>query len=362
MKSFPTGISPRITWLVAALMFTASVVAQAQPANLAQLAKPNWNRAVALRAAAYPPDSTALSRWLQQIENVAVTALHQELENSDQAGSPAFEAQLHKLAIALAEAPLDDSADDLLAWLANYPSQVLVAHEESAAYGVPLFPIAAAAKGSQLERQRRMAQRHAEEWAEEWAATDPSQWTQHYLAASAIQRQGFIQSLSGASADALLALADQLQAQIPAQPELAAPAGVVASRLSAAQLFLAAYAYSSGADSAALLREAGWRLNAAQRAQMFAGVMELPAADKTALGISMLAPGLQSNPNVSSMLLTLLDDPELGAAAALALAGHPDPKIQASLQRMLQAGGLKGRRAALALDENGPNHATVIEP
>lgn len=362
MKLCPTGIPLRFTWLVATLMFTASVVVYAQTAESQNLPIPNWDRAVALRAAAYPIDSSAVSRWLQQIENGAAKALHQELKNSDQAGSPAFEAQLRKLAIALAEAPLNDSADDLLAWLANYPSQVLVAHEESAAYGVPLFPIAAAAKGSQLERQRRLAQRHAEEWAEQWVATDPSQWTQHYLAASAIQQQGFIQSLSGAPADALIAMAKQLQAQLPAQPELAAPAGVVASRLSDAQLFLAAYAYSSGADSAALLREAGWRLNAAQRAQMFAGVMELPAADKIALGISMLAPGLQSNPNVSSMLLKLLDDPELGASAALALAGHSDPTVQASLQRMLQAGGLKGRRAGLALDENGPNHATVIEP
>ena len=338
-------------------MMTASIVAYAQASEPQSLPKPNWERVAALRVAANPPESDALSNWLQQIENGESAMLLQQLQHSEQAAGPAFEAQLHKLAIALAETSLDSPVDELLAWLASYSSQVLVAHEESAAYGVPLYLVAAAAKGSQAERQRRLASRSSSALL----AADPLQWTQRYLAASAVEREGFIQSLQVAPIAGLVAMADQLQSKLPAHAELAAAVGIIASRLSDPQLFLAAYRYSSGADSVALLREAGWRLDAAQRSQVFTGVMALPASDKTALGISMLAPSLQSNPEVSSTLLKLLDDQDLGAAAALALAGHPDAKVQASLQGLLQEGGLKGRRAALALDKNTVVQATGLE-
>lgn len=249
-------------------------------------------------------------------------------------------------------------ADDVLAWLADYHSQVLVAHDESAAYGVPLFPVAAAARGSQRERQRRWAKQNSNSWL----TGDPLQWTQRYLAASAVEREGFSQSLQVAQDGALVAIADQLQLQLPAHAELAAPLGWVASRLSDPKLFLAAYRDSIGADSVAILREAAWRLDTAQRSQLFAAVVVLPAADKAALGISVLAPSLQTNPQVSNSLLNLLDNPELGASAALALAGNPDPAVQASLQRMLQSGGLKARRAALALDQETSSQAAGIEP
>lgn len=358
MKLILTDYLRCIIRLVPALMLSASMVAQAQPADQRKLPKPNWDTATALQAAANPDNTAAVSGWLQQIEDGDSAELLQELQHHDRANSPAFEGQLHRLAIALAEAPLGDSADDVLLWLASYRSQVLVAHEESAAYGVPLFPVAAAAKGSQFERQRRQAQGSGEQLI----AAEPKQWIQNYLAASAPEREGYLQSLRLAPADELAALADGLQSLLPAEAELAAPAGIIASTLSDPQLFLAAYQHSQGADTAAVLREAGWRLDAAQRSQMFAGVMAMPSSDKKALGISMLAPSLHSNPTVSTTLLNLLDDNELGAAAALALAGHPDPQVQASLQHMLQGGGLKARRAALALDQNAAAKNMSDEP
>jgi hypothetical protein len=363
MNHFLSSHLPAVTRLIPALLLAASMAIHAQQPLAQSFTTPNWDNAAALSAATHPDNAIVVGDWLQQIEAGNSTQLLAALQLSAHAASPAFEAQLHQLAIALAEAPLaeipfDSPADDVLAWLANYPSQVLVAHEEFATYGVPLFAVAAAAQGSQLQRQRRLAAQNSGPML----TADPERWTQRYLAASVVERQGYIQNLQAAPPERLFDLATQLQLQLPIHAEFAAPAGVVASRLSDPQLFLTAYRYSSGTDSVAILREAGWRLDAAQRSELFTGLMALPAADKAGLGISLLAPSLQSNPQFSATLLQLLDNPELGAASALALAGHPDPAVQASLQSMLKAGGLKGRRAALALDKNALSPSAGLEP
>jgi hypothetical protein len=275
--------------LLVLLAFTAGIAIPASALDAQGLPQPNWDAAAALEAAdqasrdAEPADH--LSLWLQEAETGRADQLLIRLQQSTRTGQPAFEAQLQRLAIHLAEAPLDAAVDELLRWLMHYPSAVLVPHEENARYGVALFPVAASAQGSLAERERR--------------------------------RTG----QSSASA---------LEADV--------------------RVFLDAYRNSQGADTVQLLREAGWRLDAAQRGELFENVMALPASEKTALVISMLAPELQANPAVSGRLLNLLDDPELGAAAALALAGHPDPKVQVQLQEILRSGGVKAQRAALALD------------
>lgn len=360
MKSQTTGLSARNSPLFCLLLITACFVRVAAAADPAGLPQANWNRTAALQAASIPQHQHELQNWLQMIDAGNADSLLIKLQRSRQTGYPAFEAQLFELALNLAEeAPQDAAIDALLLWLADFPSAVLVAHEDHADYGVPLYPVAAAAKGSLTERQRRKAQKLANQLLN----GSPERWIQHYLSATLVEQQGFNHSLRAASAEAALPLAVTLQLQLTQHPELAGPVGELASLLADPQLFLAAYQSSQGATSVSLLREANWRLDAAQRSQLLAGTIALESADKSALAISLLAPGLHRNPGVSEKLLQLLDDPKLGAAAALALAGHPDQQVQARLQELLQAGGLKGRRAALALDPSvfgqpGDNHGS----
>lgn len=357
MKSQTTGLSARNSPLFCLLLITACFVRVAAAADPAGLPQANWNRTAALQAASIPQHQQELQNWLQMIDAGNADSLLSKLQHSRQTGNPAFEAQLFELALNLAEAPPDAAIDALLLWLADFPSAVLVAHEDHADYGVPLYPVAATAKGSLTERQRQQAQKLASQLLN----GSPKRWIQHYLSGTLVEQQGFNHSLRAASAEAILPLAVALQLQLTQHPELAGPVGELASLLADPQLFLAAYHSSQGATSVSLLREANWRLDAAQRSQLLAGTMALESADKSALAISLLAPGLHSNPGVSEKLLQLLDDPKLGAAAALALAGHPDQQVQARLQELLQTGGLKGQRAALALDSSvfgqpGDNH------
>ncbi|HET6564666.1 MAG TPA: hypothetical protein VFG52_04570 [Xanthomonadales bacterium] len=305
--------------------------------------KPNWEKASALQAAAQANSQLQVQSWQQQIDAGQAAAVLVELQQSSGSGSPGFEAQLYGLAQTMAEAPLDATSDRLLAWLENYSPAVLVAHEESASHGVPLFPVAAAAKGSRLERQRRTAQLRADA-----LVADPQRWIAHFLAASPVEQQGLQQGLRKANPATLAPLARMLPGELAGHAELAMPTGIVASILADTALFTSALQHSQGADTVQILREANWRLDMAQRIQLFHTVLALPQPGHRALGVSMLAPGLHSNPAVSTQLLEMLDDEDLGAAAALALAGHPDSQVQASLRQKLQEGGRGAQRASLA--------------
>jgi hypothetical protein len=267
------------------------------PAALAQgLPQPNWDRDAAMleveRAQRDPQWQQALARWQHDVDGGRAAAVLAELQGFTGRPDAVYEAQLQQLAISLAEAPLDASpasdVDALLQWLAGYSPAVRVAHEESDDYGVPLFAVAASARGSLAERQRRR---------EQLTAAKPG-------------------------ADSYT---DALQ-------------------------FLAAFESSRGADSHRLLREAAWRLDAAHRSELLFGALALPDRGKAGLAIAMLAPELHADQAVSRQMLHLLDDPEVGAAAALALAGHPDPGVQEQLLKLSRGGGLKAQRAALALD------------
>jgi len=387
MQLRTTGFSPRSSAPVCFLAAGICLAFLVPAADAQDLPQPNWDRTEALQTVAAADHDLVLTEWLLQIdrgETAQVLASiklahlkasqginHHASQNTNLNTGPAFEAQLFELALTLAEAPLDAAVDDLLLWLAAYSSQVLVPHEERADYGVALYPVAAAALGASAERQRRWghsvsmalldsgallwAQPQAQLWAQPQAQpkVQPQAllWVQRFLASGSNEQQGMTQSLNAARMEAIQPLAVVLQEQLARHPQLAAPAGAVASVLADTQLFLTAYEHSRGADSAALLREANWQLDAADRSDLLAGILALPTHDKAALGISMLAPALHSNPALSANLLDLLDDPQLGAAAALALAGHPDQRVQDQLQHLLQSGGLKARRAALALDQ-----------
>jgi hypothetical protein len=306
----------------------------------------NWDTRQALEEADRQNTDSKVHAWLEQAGNGGSAELLTELKNTSGSGDPAFESQLFQLATGLAETSLDPGTDELLLWLADYPVQVLVAHEEHPAYGIPLFNVQAAAIGSLAERNRL----RGEQLSARLLKANPQDWSRYYLSAGDTQREGFTRAMKAAPVGSLESLAVSLPKQLESNPELAAPVGVLAGRLSDPALFLAAYQHGSGTESAPLLREALWQLDAAGRAQFLKDILTITTPNKAALGISVLAPSLQSNPKVSESMLGLLDNPELGAAAALALAGHPDTQVQSRLQEMLNSGGLASKRAALALD------------
>lgn len=334
--------------LILSIVVLATPALAVEPESLrVPMPRANWDTSQALDEASRQGVNGKVSAWLEKAANGRSPELLTELKNSPESGSPSFESQLFQLATGLAETSLDPATDELLHWLADYPVQVLVAHEEHPAYGVPLFNFQAAAIGSLAERNRL----RGEKLSTQLLASKPHDWSRHYLLAGDTQREGFTRALKAAPAGSLDTLAASLPAQLESNPELASAVGVLAGRLSDPGLFLVAYQHGSGTESAPLLREALWQLDAADRALFLQDILNFTAPNKAALGISVLAPSLQTNPQVSESMLGLLDHPELGAAAALALAGHPDRQVQSRLQDMLNSGGLASKRAALALDQ-----------
>ena len=358
----------RVATAVVALLMTLGFSLPVVPQTAEQ---PNWKREAALRAATLQDNPQQLTSWTGRIDAGDADSVLAELKSSMDTGTPAFEQQLYRLAQSMAEAPLDPGSDRLLDWLQAYEPQVRVAHEESAAYGVPLFAITAAARGSATERQRRVSERQSA-----GLLADQQRWIARYRAAGPVERQGLERGLATAGRENLRSLGEVLESELAFDPLLARPAGTIASRLEDTGLLLLAIQFSQGADSVHLLREAVWRLDAAKRSELLTAITRQPmegrhsnvaneptqaaairlatqsSTEKAALGISILAPGLRNDAGVSRQLLQLLDDPQLGAAAALALAGHPDAGVQASLRQKMHERGPAGRRAALALGES----------
>jgi len=77
-----------------------------------------------------------------------------------------------------------------------------------------------------------------------------------------------------------------------------------------------------------------------------------------ALALTELAPGLLQRPETAALLFKLLGNPELGAAAALVLAGSGDSAIHGRLLELAEQGaGLNSQRASLALSMIGHDRA-----
>ena len=101
-----------------------------------------------------------------------------------------------------------------------------------------------------------------------------------------------------------------------------------------------------------MLRQLDQRLLPAEKQALLEFAINEAPAVNASLAIAAWWPGLRHVDTVRDLLVQKLADPELGSAAALALARDPDLQTIRVLQQTAKGDSLAARRAQIALDIN----------
>jgi hypothetical protein len=312
------------------------------------LARPNWDRVLALQSAALGDHDLQRQEWFRQLregDDEAVLQAIRQFSAANEPSSPAREQQLFLFTIALADFPPEKVPAGLLAFLASYSPQTLVAHEESGNNAVALFNIPAAARGVQAE----FARQRAESRAAILLTGSTEGWISNYLDASPAARAGFLAALELASSAQLLELDRSARGLIGGEPDLTAVAGRTALAIADVQSMREVLERGSGSDVTSMLRSAAGKLSSDDRAELLLSSIESAPSPNAALAIALLAPGLQAEPVIASTLFDLLEDPQLGSAAALALARFNTAGIRSQLFLLSGSDGPAATRARMAI-------------
>jgi len=314
-----------------------------------RLPVPNWDRELAMETAAMGFDEQRLNTWFRMLRSGSRAELLRAVEAfgaSNQVSAPAREKQLFLFTQGLGGFPEPAIPTGLLQFLASYSPQTLVPHAEDVSLAVPLFNIPAAALGVMHGMERQ----HGELWSVQQLALAPEAWIQGYLAASAQARAGFLEGLNGASDEQLERLGKASLQAFREHPELFVVAATASLRSADLEALEHLVVESRSSYLAPFLRSAAGTLADSERALLLLTAIESAPADNAALAIGLLAPSLRAIPEVTQSLFDLLGDPQLGSAAAMALAVHPDPSVRQMLGSLAGEEGTAARRARLALD------------
>ncbi len=336
-----------VSFFLCTLVPVLSLPALAQGKN--GLARPNWDRVLALQSATLGDYDLQRQEWLKQLRDgdyVSVLQSITQFSAANEPSSPAREQQLFLFTIALADFPPEQVPAGLLAFLANYFPQTLVAHEESSNNAVALFNIPAAARGVQSE----FARQRAESRAATMLTGSKEVWISDYLDASPAARAGFLAALDLASSAQLLELDRNARSLIGGEPDLTAVAGRTAVATANVQSIRHVLESGSGSHVTSMLRSAAGKLSSDDRAELLLAAIDSAPPQNAALAIALLSPGLQNVPQVASTLLDLLEDPQLGSAAALALARFDEAGIRSQLLLLSGSEGPAAARARVAVN------------
>jgi hypothetical protein len=329
--------------LVCAVVLSGSAMA-AGPSAARQ-----WDRGHALAAAR----SVSLDTAVIEIGNPATLANTeatleklQQLETRSDWPLPAREAALFEFTRTLAELPRAAVAPGVIEHLRNYESLTLVADADHPGTLIPLFNIRAAAAGVENGWQR---------WefagqAIDLLKADPARLVSAYLEASSRnQRSGYLDTLRQADTPDVAAVQQAALAKFRQEPELTpvvALAAVMTADVSAVRQLLS---FGTGAGLSSALRQLDRRLQPAEKETLLEFAIEQAPAVNASLAIAAWWPGLRHAAGLRDLLIATLADPELGSAAALALAREPDVQTIKALQQTAQGDGLAARRAQMAL-------------
>jgi len=340
----PRTTSSRLLLCAVVSVLSLPVLAQGE----SNFKRPNWDRVLALQTAAMGDSGAQREEWFKKLREGDYEALLQSIKQFSAAGQPAApvrEQQLFLFTIALADFPAEQVPARLLEFLANYSPQTLVAHEESANNAVALFNIPAAARGVQYA----LARQQGEARAVAMLAAPADRWIGQFLAASLAARAGFLDALDFASGAELAGLDRKAQGLLSDLPDLTTIAARTA--LTAADVSSMSHVLESGSGPAvtAMLRAVAGTIPASDRAELLLASIGSAPPQNAALAIALLSPGLQAVPQVISTLFDLLGDPQLGSAAALALARFDEAGIRSQLLLLSGSQGLAATRARMAI-------------
>ncbi|HLF30889.1 MAG TPA: hypothetical protein VI566_07660 [Xanthomonadales bacterium] len=356
-------LTPYLTGLLSIALCLAAGAALALDASTEEAATaaqrlpvPNWDRELALQTAVLGADEARLQHWYGLARSGETAALFQSVADFSRAtgvSAPVREQQLFLFVQGLADFSPELMPLEVLDYLATWPVQTWVAHEESVASAVPLFNIPAAVAGLRHAVEFQQAERRAAKLLATLADKDAERaadlWLEAYLAGSASEQKGFYSALDDATPGQLEQLGKMAREGMATQAGLVAVAGRAALAAQDREALQQILQTARGPGLAPILRNSVEILPALERAVLLLNAAETAPAENTALAIALLAPGLQQNQQVTESLFDLLADPALGASAGLALSHYTSATVRQRLLELAAGGDLAAKRARLAL-------------
>lgn len=340
----PVKKTPLALLLLGVLVLTSSALA-AGP-----MPAPNETRARAMETVSHADTGPALDELLQLARQGDEQALLRQIRRHESGGDwlpAARDALLHALAANLGDLPAGSVGPAVLDHLETIEPTTFVPHFDHPQVGVPLFNIRAAAAGS---RNRWHYEEARSRSARLLATSGTPAWFEQFHAESRPGRLGMVDSLADLGHQATMALGAAASADLETDPALTAIVLRCAILTRDVTLFRSAMLNGAGPDLAPALRSFTETFSAEYAVLLAREAIASAAPVNAALVLAELAPELAPDPAMTDLLFDTLSHPELGAAASMALARHPDLLVRERLQALAASDdGLAARRAALAL-------------
>jgi len=270
---------------------------------------------------------------------------------------PARELAIYQFTRSLAALTRHEVDPAILDYLTLYQPQVWVSSDEHAQDLIPLFNIRAAAAGIKNNWLRQ----DSKLLATQVINTHPSEFVALFIQAQDRQAQdkvvraGYLDALRQADSDSVQAIGAQAFEQLRSIPELSALLAVVAQADKNGDTIQRLLVDGKGPQIAPVLRSIAQQLNRDQLAKLLQFAVAKAPAENAALAIASWWPELSSDPATRQLLLNTLAYPELGSAAALALADKPNVQTIHELQQLAEGDSLAAKRARIALDIDRQN-------
>lgn len=315
------------------------------------LPEANWDRESALAVARshdLAPTRLSLLSLTVSGSTVDVLDLLQDISARPEVPGPARDYLVYAFAQDLRGLPASAVAHEVITWLKAYQPNTLIPHEDHPRAAVPLFNVRAAAAGVEHGwlRQDAMLEGMALLKLNPRALVDVYLIETHTAA-----RLGYMATLDQASPEQLAMLSKFATRRLAARPELTPLAGrsaLLAGDLAAMEHVVV---HGDGPALTHLMREAAQQLESADGMRLMEAAIRHSGPINASLAIAELGPMVSREPAAQALLLDQLGSPELGGAAAIALARVPSPQIRQALADIRTSGDeLSAARARMALD------------
>ena len=320
---------------------------------------PNWDRELALLAAEQlntDPEFDRLYSLARQTAGPELLQALTALAARPDWPAPAREAVLLQFTHQLRQLPPFSVDKAVFDFLDSYQSQTLVAHESIPGLGVTLFPIRATAAGVTHYWTRQQAALEATMLV----AKDPLRLMETYANSQNVNiRAGIEDSVTAANRSDIQALLDFALPQLSGKPHLTGLLGKSAVAIGNRQAVADVLIHGAGYMLVEVTRQASQQFTTAELGDLLLSAIDSASPSTAALVIGVLAPYSIAQLDVSAALMGSLNHPDLGSAAALALAqwgsGEQREVLEAIATQDPLSLAAKRVKAALALNPGDRN-------
>ncbi len=272
---------------------------------------------------------------------------------------PAREAVIYQFTRSLAGLPREAVAPEVIQHLQTYQARVLVPHEDHGDAFVPLFNIRGAAAGVENGWQRAEFAYEAETLLE----TAPATLVSAYIESTGSnQRTAYLDVLKQARMTEIEAIQDVALKQLGEAPVLTPLLGITAVITADTFAVQQLLTHGQGAGLSSTLVQLGQQLPLSETAALLDFAIRQAPVANAALAISAWWPRLSHDTASRDLLVVLLNNPQLGASAALALAQNPDIQTLKILQDTAGGETAAAKRAQMALDFNRDQLIGEVQP